>query len=458
MAKNIKLTEGSIPKALVELALPIIGTSFVQMAYSMTDMIWLGRVGSRAVAAVGTAGFFTWLAAALILLPKIAAGIGVAQSVGNNNMEEAQKYIKHSIQLDVALGLIYGLCIIILRKPLVNFFKLGDTYTIEKAINYLVIVSAGMVFFFLPPVYTAIFNGYGDSHTPFKINLIGLLVNIVLDPVLIFGIGPFPVMGVEGAAVATVFAQFLVTAAFIYSTKFKGGLFSGIKYFSTPDWSFNLKIIKLGMPAGLQSAFFTFVSMIIARLIAAWGPIPIAVQKVGSQIEAISWMTSEGFEVALGAFVGQNYGARKWNRIHKGYYTAIKIAGAVGLFTTCLLIFGARPIFSLFIPEEETIKYGITYLKILGLSQFFMCIEITTAGAFNGIGKTFPPSIEGIIFNGIRIPLAMALSSIPSLGLNGIWWSLSITSMLKGIVLFSWFALLLKKCPSKDEADFAVQL
>lgn len=445
MSSNIRLTEGSIVKSLIKLAVPIIGTSFMEMAYNMTDMIWIGRVGSKAVASVGTAGFFTWLAMAFILIPKIGAEIGVAQSVGGKDMDAARSYIRHAIQLNVTLAVIYSLSLIVFRNHLISFFNLGDYHTINDAVNYLTIVSLGMVFYFINPVFTAIFNGYGDSRTPFKVNAVGLLTNIVLDPVLIFGIGPLPTMGVKGAAIATVFAQSAASLFYIYNARKKYELFCGFNLFRFPDWALLRRIVRLGVPAAVQSGLFTFFSMLIARIISNWGPIPIAVQKVGSQIEAISWMTAGGFETALSAFVGQNFGALKWDRIKKGYYTALGIASTIGIFATCLLIFGARPIFSFFIPEEETIKYGIVYLKILGLSQLFMCIEITTAGAFNGIGKTLPPSIVGVLFNALRIPGAFILSSIPSLGLDGVWWSISISSMFKGVVLSVWFMMHLEK-------------
>lgn len=187
--------------------------------------------------------------------------------------------------------------------------------------------------------------------------------------------------------------------------------------------------------------------MITARIIAQWGPIPIAVQKVGSQIESISWMTAGGFQSAMSAFIGQNYGAKKWDRVFKGYFSGLAIVSVIGIFATCLLIFGAGPVFSVFIPEEEAIRYGIVYLKILGLSQLFMCIEITTAGAFIGHGKTLPPSIVGILFNALRIPGALILSST-FLGLDGVWWAISISSILKGVVLSTWHILFLKGNPN----------
>lgn len=442
LSKN-RLVEGNISKALIKLALPIMGTSFIQMAYNMTDMIWIGRLGSKSVAAVGTAGFFVWLAMAFILIPKIGAEIGVAQSVGKEDVDAIKSYIRHTIQLDVFLAVLYGCSLILFRNQLIGFFNIQDTEVNSMAITYLVIVTCGFVFHFINPVFTGILNGYGDSKTPFIINTIGLATNIVLDPVLIFGIGPFPSMGAKGAALATVIAQMAVTIVFIYIIRRKILLFNGINFFKTPDRERLKGIVQLGLPVALQSGLFSIIAMFIARIIAHWGPMPIAVQKVGSQIEAISWMTAGGFSTALGAFTGQNYGANKWDRIHKGYFVAMRMVGVIGIIATCLLIFAARPIFSIFIQEEEAIQHGIVYLRILGLSQLFMCIEITTAGAFNGIGKTVPPAVVGITFNALRIPAALILSSENLLGLEGVWWSISMSSVFKGVILVSWFVIVL---------------
>ncbi|GCD12567.1 hypothetical protein Ctaglu_41900 [Clostridium tagluense] len=308
---------------------------------------------------------------------------------------------------------------IIFRKQLIGFFNINGEDIVSRAISYIVIVSAGMIFFFLPPVLTAIFNGHGDSRTPFRINVVGLIVNIILDPILIFGLGPFPRMGVQGAAIATIFAQFVVTAIFIYVITKKTDYFDGVNFLQKPDWLHMRKIVKFGLP--------------------------IAVQSVGSQIESITWMTAGGFQTALSAFVGQNFGAKKWDRIYKGYFIALAIISIIGTITSCLLIFFPSPIFSIFISEKAVIKDGIVYLRILGISQLFMCIEMTTAGAFNGLGRTMPPSIVGIVLNMLRIPGALLLSMF--LGLSGVWWSISISSILKGLILTSWFIIFLKIHP-----------
>lgn len=445
MTQSNRLTEGGIFQALVRLALPIMGTSFAQMAYSLTDILWIGKVGSSAVAAVGTAGFFTWLGMAFILIPKIGAEVGVAQSIGRNDKVEIKHYIRHSLQMIVFLAVIYSSILILFRNQLIGFFDLGDAEVINMATSYLVIIGSGILFYFINPVFTAIFNGYGDSTTPFLINLVGLVLNIILDPILILGWGKVPAMGVVGAGIATISAQFIVTLIFVFRIRKNVPIFEKVNFLKKPDFYHVRRIVKLGLPVAVQSGSFSIFAMFIAKIIAQWGPIPIAVQKVGSQIEAISWMTASGFQTALGAFVGQNYGENKWNRIYKGYISGIGIVSIIGLFATCLLIFGAEPLFSLFIDEEEAIRQGAIYLQILGFSQLFMCVEIATAGAFNGLGRTVPPSIVGILFTGLRVPAALILSAESILGLEGVWWSISLSSVFKGVILVTWFVFILYK-------------
>ncbi|WP_432402756.1 MATE family efflux transporter [Wukongibacter sp. M2B1] len=448
MKQENSLIQGNIFKELVKLAIPIMGTSFLQTAYNMVDMIWIGRVGSASVAAVGTAGFFLWLSIAFIRMSQIGAEVGVAQSMGKEDIKEARCFARNAIQLNFAIALLYGVFLIVFRRQLIGFFGMHDTYVINMAISYLSIVALGTVFSFANPVFTGIFNGAGKSIPPFLINSIGLMINIILDPLLIFGKGPFPELGVEGAAIATVASQLIVTIIFLIYMKMDKSSLAGLKLFMYPKLIYIKKIIRIGYPVALQSGMFTIFAMFIAKIIASWGPLPIAVQKVGSQIESISWMTANGFATALSAFVGQNYGAGKWKRVKKGYFTSMMIMTAIGITTSLLLIFCARPIFALFIPEAEAIAYGIVYLRILGLSQLFMCLEIATSGAFNGLGRTLPPSIVSIILTGLRVPAALILSRPEILGLNGVWWSISLSSVFKGIILVIWFFYEIYKEPT----------
>lgn len=444
MGAKIDMTTGSISRGLYKMALPVMGTSFLQMAYNLVDMIWIGRVGSRAVASVGSAGFYIWLSFAFILISKVGAEVRVAQNVGSKNKKRARDYARNALQLNILISVIYGIAIFLARKPLIGFFNLGDEWVISMSERYLAIIAVGMIFNFTNPVLTGIYNGYGDSKTPFLMNTIGLISNMILDPLLIFGAGPVPEMGVGGAALATVISQGMVTLSFVIYIVKGRGVVRKMNMLKIPEKGIQKDIVKLGLPVALHSGLFTGFSMVIARIIAGWGPVAIAVQKVGSQIESISWMTASGFQAALSTFVGQNYGAAQPERIKKGYKVSMGIMAGVGAFATGLLYFAAEPIFRIFIPEEESIRLGIDYLKILSFSQWFMCIEIITAGAFNGLGKTTPPPIVTSTFNALRIPMAIFLSQESLLGLNGVWWSISISSVFKGVILVGWYIYMTK--------------
>ncbi len=434
MDRNLNLTEGKITSTLTKLALPIMGTSFIQMAYSLTDTMWLGRASTKAVAAVGTAGNLMWFGSGLILITQVGLGVSVAQSYGRNDIEEVKKYISHGFQLDIFIAILYSLLLFLFKSQIIGFFKLNDFEVIRMAEEYLGIIAIGIIFHFINPIFSTTLNSSGNSVTPFKLNALGLIANMILDPLLIFGLGPIPSLGVKGAAIATIFAQFIVTFVFVILGKKSNNVYSHINLFMKPDFRYIKRMVKLGFPPFVQTAIHSGISMMLTRIVAGFGDTAVAVLNIGSQIESIAWMSSEGFSSAIAAFIGQNFGAKKLDRIKKGYHKGMQILGSIGAFATLLLIFGARPLFTIFTPKDPTaINEGIKYLRILGLSQFFMSIEIGTAGAFNGIGRTLPPTLIGVVFNILRIPLALVLSST-TLGLLGIWWSISISSIIKGIL------------------------
>jgi Na+-driven multidrug efflux pump len=197
----------------------------------------------------------------------------------------------------------------------------------------------------------------------------------------------------------------------------------------------------------MESAGFTIFAMILARIVSRWGALPIAVQRVGSQIEAISWMTASGFATALCAFIGQNFGAQKWDRLWHSFMAAFKLVFVVGSVSSFLFLVFPKPIFAVFLPEAAAIEEGAVYLRILGISQIFMCIEILASGAFKGLGRTVPPTVVSLLFTGMRIPLALLLSAEHVLGLKGVWWSMTITSIIKGVLLTGWFTIFLNSHP-----------
>ena len=444
MSRNPDLLHGPVLPSLTRLALPIMATSFVQMAYNMTDMIWIGRIGSGAVTAVGAAGMYMWLANGIATMPRIGGQVKTGHAIGSENRDLSISYARNAIQIALIAGLLFAFICVVFSHGLISFFHLQNPETVSDAEVYLNITCGLIIFSFFNQVMTGITTAMGNSKISFLATTIGLVINIILDPVLIFGVGPFPRMGVTGAAIATILAQVIVSTVFIIHCFHEHTLLSHIRILQKPEPGHMREIISIGFPPAIQSMMFTGISMIITRQVTRFGDAAMAVQRIGSQIEGISWVTCEGFGAAVNAFLAQNLGAGNKDRIHAGYRASLTVCFIWGALCSLILILIPGPIFSLFLKEADLIPMGINYLRILGLSQLFMCIEITTTGAFAGLGRTVPPSVVGIVFTAARIPAAAVLSST-SLGLNGVWWSISVSSILKGIVLCIGFIYYLNK-------------
>lgn len=447
MKRNIDLLHGKILPSLTALAVPIMATSLVQTAYNLTDMAWIGRVGSHAVASVGAAGMYTWLSGGIVTLARMGGQIKVAHSLGESRVKDAAEYAGGALRMTVLLAVLYALVMNLFARELIGFFGLSSSKIVQDAQGYLRITCGLILFSFLNQTMTGLFTAAGDSRTPFLANCVGLAVNMILDPVLIFGLGPFPRMEAVGAAVATVTAQIIVTAVLTVRAMSDSVLFGRVRLWRRSEPGYIRAMVVLGFPSAVQNTLYCGISMVLTRMVASWGDAAVAVQRIGGQIECISWMTAEGFGSAMNAFTGQNYGARAYERVKKSYLTAAVLIGIWGCFTTCLMVLGAEPVFRLFIREPEVVPLGISYLTVIGFGQMFMCEELMTVGALQGMGKTMPCSILTVVFTASRIPLAVILGNT-ALGLDGIWWALTISSIAKGIVFVCYYLSTLKRLPA----------
>lgn len=439
--KHPDLTSDPILKTLTELALPIMASSFLGTAYNLTDMAWIGMLGAKAVAGVGVGGMYVWLSQGLVSLARMGGQVHVAQSCGRGNRNEAENYAAASIQITVLFGILFAAVCLIFTKPLITFFNLNDAQTYADAHVYMQITCGLIIFSFMNLTLTGLYTAQGDSKTPFKANLAGLVLNMILDPLLILGIGVFPKLSVAGAAIATVAAQFLVMLVMIWGIFRKKGIENIMRHmnlFKKAPGCFYSSIFRIGFPTACQGMIYCGISMILTRMVSGFGPGAVATQRVGGQIESLSWNTADGFAAALNAFVGQNYGAKKHERIKKGYSASFRVISVWGLLIAAAFILFPVPIAGLFFHEAEVIDIAKDYLIIIGLSEPFMCVELMTVGAISGLGKTKIASIITIILTAARIPLALLLTYI-GMGLNGIWWALTISSIAKGIVFYFTF-------------------
>ena len=417
-------------------------SSFLGTLYNITDMAWIGLLGAKAVAGVGVGGMFTWLSQGLVSLARMGGQVQVAQHIGRREQEEAHGYAQAAVQMSALLGILFAAVVLILLKPLIGFFKLEDAEALAAAFSYTKIACGLIMFSFLSLTLTGLYTAQGDSKTPFAANLVGLAVNMILDPVLILGPGPFPRLGVTGAAIATVTAQFIVMSILVMRilvTK-KENVLKGIQLFEKIPPKYVRGICKIGIPTALQGMAYCMISMVLTRMVSGFGAEAIATQRVGGQIESVSWNTADGFGAALNAFIGQNYGAGKMDRVKKGYRASLITVGVWGLFITLLFVCFPEQISGVFFHEPTAIATAVGYMIIIGYSEAFMSVELMTVGALSGLGKTHLCSVISITLTSARIPLAIFLSGT-ALGLLGIWWALTATSVVKGIVFamaFYW--------------------
>lgn len=442
------LTHGPILQVLIRLALPIMASSFLSTAYSITDMAWIGMLGSKAVAGVGVGGMYGWLSSGFALLPRMGGQVRMAQALGRGDRKTAEQYAAAALQMVTVMGLLFGGICIVFTEQLVGFFNVEDPVTLRYAHEYLSIACGLIVFQYISYALTGLYTAQGDSKTPLKANFIGLILNMVLDPVLILGIGPFPGMEIVGAAVATVFAQIVTCAVLVMGViRCKKGcnLLQTMPIGKPQDVYVYRSICAIGIPSSLQSMLYCGISMVLTRMVSAFGDAAIAAQRVGGQIESVSWNTADGFASAMNAFAAQNYGAGNMNRVKKGYHIALVTMTMWGLLITLLFVFLPVQLSSIFFHEENVIPVMVDYFVIVGFSQTFMCVELMAIGAISGLGNTKICSTISIILTGLRIPLAMILGNT-ALGLNGIWWALTLTSMAKGLVFHFTFLRQCKIC------------
>ena len=191
------------------------------MSYNIVDMMWIGKLGSKSVAAIGAAGLFVWLGNAIMLVPKIGAEISISQAFGKKDTKSMEAYKRNAILVATTLSILYAILLFTFSKNILGFFGFSEVEVIKNGATYLRWIAPGMLFVFLNPTFTGIYNGQGNSRFPFRFIAAGFILNLILDPLLIFGIGFFPRMETSGAALASVLSQMVVCLLFLKSFKLR---------------------------------------------------------------------------------------------------------------------------------------------------------------------------------------------------------------------------------------------
>lgn len=435
-----QILEGPIVSTIIKLALPIATLSLMGFLYNVVNMIFIGQHGGVEMAtAIGAGAMVISIWFALMNLARVGAQVKVAQSIGESSREKARDYAKASVQLAFLLAVSITLVTILFSRQLIMMSGITEKVIVDYGQVYLVISAIGVIPLFVSSIMTGNLNGQGDTKATLYFNGVGLVLNIVLDYILITLLQ----QGIAGAAIATIVAQYTTFICTALYWQRKGSLFHNVSVFQFNVWKYIKNIAKIGFPNAANRLLFVFFSVFVALAIQSFGQTMIGVQRIGIQVESITWMMSFGIAQAFSTFVGQNYGAQNIHRIRAGYRRIMTVMIPYGIAISVGMIVFAPFIFQLFLPTgTKEFEVGVTYLRILGFSQFFMVLEIVTTGGFEGLGRTIIPSVISIVFTGLRVPFSYA-SIFFGWGLNAVWWTISLSSVVKGIIAFTIFIIIL---------------
>ena len=437
--EKLDLTQGSISRTIWIIAIPQIVTNLMQSLFNVVDMFWVGRLGSESIAAVAIAGTVMLVLFTAIMGVGIGASAMVARAIGRQDFKWADLVTVNAIWLALLISVPVALLGYFNSEWL--FHKMGaegEVLTIGS--HYLQILFANCAVIFLTFVINAVMQGTGDALTPMVIMTGALAVNAVVDPCLIFGWGPFPRLGVAGAAWSTVLSRAIACVLFLFALR-SGKLrlrFRIRKMVANLNWGLNWSILRLGFPASLQLSIRGVMGIVLMSLVTPFGTAAVAAYGIGYRLFSLGLFPGFGFGVAAAGLVGQNLGAGKPDRSSRSaYYT---VGYYVAFLSLIILAFGIIPknLVAIFDKNPEVIDIGATMLQTVALGLPFVAVSLILNRSLGGAGDTISPLVITLIsLWGLQIPLAAGLSKLESLGVVGVFWAGTI-AQIAGAAMAYW--------------------
>jgi len=443
--KNIKqkadYTEGSIIRSILKMGTPSMIGFLAGHIYHMVDMFWVSRLadGETAVAAVTIFANVAWVFFSINMLIGPGSVAIISRRYGEKQYDAAETAIKETYLLKFIFGSIIGVLGYFFVEDIV-YFAGARGETIGLAAQYGRVMFLGMGFSLCTySVYTAM-RGVANPNLAMGLMLGSTILNVVLDPILIFGYLGFPAMGVLGASVASV-VSYTIT------------LFVGIAIFCTNKTNVKLhfrskvpmsvatitKILKIGFPAWLGSLSFSGARLAIMPMVAIFGNSVIAAYGVGMTIAAIGIAILVGVGLGLGSLIGHNLGAGKKERARKTADQAILLSIGIMLVVSALIAFFARPIMEIYFDNPETVQVGVNLLQIMAIGFPFTGIYLMLEQVYGGVGLNTPAMIVSVGHSWIlEIPAIYIFTQILHYSPNSVWWSITAATFVSAIG-FYWY-------------------
>ncbi len=434
--KKAKLIEGSVPTLLIYLTLPMILGMLGMVAFNLTDTYFVGQLGTMELAAMS----FTF--PVVMVINSLALGLGmgtsaaVSRAIGQGDQQKAQRLTTDSLLLSVSL--VAG-CVVIGLLTITPLFRfIGANSDILPLIRrYMLIWYPGMIAVVVPMVGNNAIRATGDTKTPSMIMLLAVVVNILLDPLLIFGIGPFPRLEIAGAALATVCARMVTLSVALWVLSHREKLLS----FQRPPLKAILhswkQILYIGIPSAATNMLLPISAGIVTRLIAAYGPETVAGFGVATRIEMFAMLPAFALTSVLGPFVGQNWGAKKYERVRAGITFCQQCSLCWGLATLAVLSMFGKFIAPIFNANPIVISTAATYFLIVPFGYGALGVLRLSTTALSVLNKPLYSAILTLIQAFLLyIPFAYLGSNV--FGLPGIFSAAAGSYIIAALVAYFW--------------------
>lgn len=445
----------ALDQEILRLALPAAGSALLQVAHRAIDQAWVGRLGTEALAAMTISQLSVWVFAALGWLVGMGLTAVVARYLGAGRAAAGAYVAGQGVRWALALGAVGAVGGWFLA-PLLFASADAEPGVRAEGLTYTRVYWAGGAAVLLRLASDATFRAHGNTATPFRIALVALALNVTVTPLLIFGVGPLPALGVAGAAVATVAAEAVGALLGLSRLRRRGFLsadrppdeelrFNESTRLGHPgrlglDLAVFARMARVGLPTLAASLLFNFVLLELMRAAqSAGGAAAQAALGVGHTGEGVAFVLGLGWSSAAAALVGRRLGAADPKGAERaawraGHQCAI-LCGVWGLLLFAL----AEPLAGFFAREPQAIGHAAAYLRIVSLCLVPQAYELVLDGAFGGAGMTIPPTVVGVSMSLLRIPLAWWAVDAGH-GVAGVWAVISATAFLRGLLLMAWFA------------------
>jgi putative MATE family efflux protein len=421
-------TEGSIPRHLIAFSAPMFLGNLLQAFYNTVDSIWVGRfLGANALAAVSVGFPVIFAMVALVMGIAMASTILVAQYFGAGQHERVMKTVNNSLLMLTVLGGVVSVLGFAFRTPLLRLIN-TPAEIIDQASSYLGIYLSGLIVMFLYNTAGAILRGLGDSRTPLRFLIYATVINVFLDPLLIFGLGPIPAMGVSGAALATVIAQGISAILALHYLYARSGIVTYQPGTFRPDWGITRLTFRIGLPAGLQQVLVSLSALVVNSIVNSFGATVVAAFGSAARLDQFAFMPAMSVGAAASALVGQNLGADRDDRVRETVKWALMLAASITALVSLVAIFSPNLLLSMFTKDVGVLAEGARYLRYMSLAYIPLALMFTLGGVLRGTGDTMATMVLSLLsLWGVRVPLARHLVQ-QGYGISGVWTAIAISA------------------------------